>query len=94
MKMVCTFKCQFRGDTVKVGEIRDLTAEEAKSHLAASFAKIGDDEPKADAAEVVVAGLTRDQAIAKLNELKVKIPSKISNEKLKERYLEVVGDGK
>ena len=37
---------------------------------------------------IVVAGLTRDQAIAKLRAAKVNVPSNISNPKLVERYEE------
>ena len=97
MKYVCRYKSMLRGDVVKVGQTVDLTPEECKLDVVkAYFVPCGDgasasaDEPRTSAS-VVVAGLTRDQAIMKLQEAGQRVSSRISDERLAERYEDQFG---
>ena len=101
MKIKCIYRCIVDGDIVKPDKVLDVDAEIAKCEpykssfvaLDASPAPAGagkGDQGK-DAAgtdETLVAGLTRDQAIAKLRAAKVNVPGNISAPKLIERYNE------
>ena len=94
MKMKCLYKSVLRGDIVKAGAILDLTDEEMKLDVVKTyFVKVEDataaDEKAAVASpsrapseKAVVAGLTREQAIMKLNEAGAKVKGNISNSNL------------
>jgi hypothetical protein len=102
MKIKCVYRCIVNGDIVKPDKVLDVAAELAKNEpykssfvaLDASPAHAGagdDDLVQGNAAvtnEMLVAGLTRDQAIAKLRAAKVNVPGNISNQKLIDRYNE------
>lgn len=94
MLMRCNFKTILRGDIVKPGTVLDLTKEEcAMDVVKKSFTKVaGGAGAKAPGAAdghgkdaIVVAGLTRAQAILKLQEAGAKVGN-ISNKMLAELY--------
>lgn len=90
MKMKCLFKSVLRGDVVKPGQILDLTKEECrmdvvkKSFEAVESAPAG--EKSAAGAPVLVAGLTREQAMLKLQQNGVTVKGNLSNKALVELY--------
>lgn len=99
MKMKCLYKSILRGDVVKPGQVLDLTPAEMEKDVvkrffvkvegeAASPAPAGAAVPAPNAAQkpVVVAGLTRDQAVMKLTQAGVKVKGNLSNEKLADLY--------
>lgn len=95
MLMRCNFKTILRGDVVKPGTVLDLTAEEcALDVIKKSFTHVGNGTgAKAPAAAdsaakdaVVVAGLTREQAIIKLQHSGAKFKANISNKALAALY--------
>lgn len=97
MKIKCIYRCIVNGDIVKPDKVLDVDAELAKCEPYKSSFVALDASPapagagKGDAAgtdETLVAGLTRDQAIAKLRAAKVNVPGNISDPKLIERYNE------
>ena len=90
MKMKCLFKSVLRGDVVKPGQILDLTKEECrmdvvkKSFEAVESAPAG--EKSSAGAPVLVAGLTREQAMLKLQQNGVLVKGNLSNKALVELY--------
>lgn len=90
MKMKCLFKSVLRGDVVKPGQILDLTKEECrmdvvkKSFEAVESAPAG--EKSSAGAPVLVAGLTREQAMLKLQQNGVPVKGNLSNKALVELY--------
>ena len=90
MKMKCLFKSVLRGDVVKPGQILDLTKEECgmdvvkKSFVAVESAPAG--EKSSAGAPVLVAGLTREQTILKLQQIGVAVKGNLSNKALVELY--------
>lgn len=90
MKMKCLFKSVLRGDVVKPGQILDLTKEECrmdvvkKSFEAVESAPAG--EKSSAGAPVIVAGLTREQAMLKLQQNGVLVKGNLSNKALVELY--------
>ena len=95
MLMRCNFKTILRGDVVKPGTVLDLTKEEcAMDVVKKSFTKVaGGAGAKAPGAAdgqgkdaIVVAGLTRAQAMLKLQEAGAKVQGNISNKLLAELY--------
>ena len=99
MKMVCVCNCVFRGDTVRKGAVVEMSGEEAKGFPAASsFVPFGGGDAEGPSAPpsggaVLVAGLTREQAVLKLYQAGVSVPEKISAAKLRERFEETFGAG-
>ena len=95
MKFVCKYKSIIRGDVVKVGQVVNLTDAEAemgvvKAHFVPVDGSAGADSASAvhAPAPVVVAGLTREQAIMKLAEAGQRVSSRISDERLRQRFEE------
>lgn len=99
MLMKCLFKTMVRGEVVKVGQVLDLTeAECAIPRIKEFFVKVGAEAaPAAQAAgaatpaqatavKAVVAGLTRDQAIMKLQQAGAAVKGNISTKALVELY--------
>lgn len=90
MKMKCLFKSVLRGDVVKPGQILDLTKEECrmdvvkKSFEAVESAPAG--EKSSAGAPVLVAGLTREQTIMKLQQNGVTVKGNLSNKSLVDLY--------
>ena len=90
MKMKCLFKSVLRGDVVKPGQILDLTKEECrmdvvkKSFEAVESAPAG--EKSSAGAPILVAGLTREQAMLKLQQNGVLVKGNLSNKALVELY--------
>ena len=90
MKMKCLFKSVLRGDIVKPGQILDLTKEECrmdvvkKSFVAVESASAG--EKSSAGAPILVAGLTREQAILKLQQSGVTVKGNLSNKSLVDLY--------
>lgn len=90
MKMKCLFKSVLRGDVVKPGQILDLTKEECrmdvvkKSFVAVESAPAG--EKSSAGAPVLVAGLTREQAMLKLQQNGVTVKGNLSNKSLVDLY--------
>lgn len=90
MKMKCLFKSVLRGDVVKPGQILDLTKEECrmdvvkKSFVAVESAPAG--EKSSAGAPILVAGLTREQAMLKLQQNGVPVKGNLSNKALVELY--------
>jgi len=97
MKMKCMFRSIIRGDIVKPGAILDLTKDECEMDVVKSFfvkvdGAVAEESAAAPApvaakaAAGVVAGLTRDQAIMKLQQAGVKFKGNISNKELAALY--------
>lgn len=95
MKMECRTNSIFRGDVVRRGALVDMTPEEAASDFAkANFSAVEDEgpaqppapSPYSDMRQSAVAGLTREQAIAKLRASGASVRGNISNAALKELY--------
>lgn len=97
MKMKCLYKSIVRGDIVKPGDVLDLTKEEADTDVVKKFfvpveetsaaGKTAVEAPSpAPAGKGLVAGLTRDQAIMKLQQAGVKVKGNISNQALIDLY--------
>lgn len=97
MKMRCLFRTILRGDVVKPGQILDLTDAECKTDVVKKFfvkaegsAASGGASPVAaetpTKAGTLVAGLTRDQVIMKLNQAGVGAKGNASNAALIELY--------
>lgn len=90
MKMKCLFKSVLRGDVVKPGQILDLTKEECrmdvvkKSFEAVESAPVA--EKSAAGAPILVAGLTREQTIMKLQQSGVTVKGNLSNKSLVDLY--------
>ena len=90
MKMKCLFKSVLRGDVVKPGQILDLTKEECrmdvvkKSFVAVEGASAG--EKSSAGAPILVAGLTREQVMLKLQQNGVPVKGNLSNKALVELY--------
>lgn len=96
--MRCKFKSILRGDVVKPGQVLDLTKEECRMDVVKqAFTKVGNGEaggksPAADNAEKVttlVAGLTREQAILKIQETGANVKGNVSNKALVELYNQI-----
>lgn len=98
MLMRCNFKSILRGDVVKPGQVLDLTPDECRLDVVKqAFTKVGNgkaggktpaaDNDKKDA--VVVAGLTREQAILKVQETGALVKGNISNKALIEFYNQI-----
>ena len=96
MKMRCLYRTILRGDVVKPGQVLDLTDAECKADVVKKFfvkadgsAATGDSSPAAadqGKAGTLVAGLTRDQVIMKLNQAGVGAKGNASNASLVELY--------
>lgn len=90
MKMKCLFKSVLRGDVVKPGQILDLTKEECrmdvvkKSFIAVESAPAA--EKSAARAPILVAGLTREQVMLKLEQNGCLVKGNLSNKALVELY--------
>ena len=90
MKMKCLFKSVLRGDIVKPGQILDLTKEECrmdvvkKYFVAVEGASAG--EKSSAGAPILVARLTREQTILKLQRIGVAVKGNLSNKSLVELY--------
>lgn len=96
MKMKCLYPSMVRGEVVKAGAILDLTDSELKLPVVKSaFVPVAPVDPtpakatesgtatgESKGSPVVVAGLTRDQAIAKLQATGAKVKGNISNSDL------------
>lgn len=96
MKMECRYRCMVAGDLVKPGKVLEVSeADAAKEPFRSSFVALPS-APAVPAAGAVsgtgaaktllVAGLTREEAIQKLRAAKVSVPSNISDARLVERY--------
>lgn len=98
MKFKCLFKSIVRGDLVKPGEVLDLTKEECALDVVKQYFVPVDEAPAAEtrksaagavpapAGKAVVAGLTRDQAIMKLQQSGARIKANITNSALAALY--------
>lgn len=97
MKMKCLFKSVLRGEIVKVGQVIDLNDAELKTDVVKKFFVKVDDGTGADSvaapvavqpakSTTVVAGLTRDQAILKLQQNGVSVKGNVSNKALIDLY--------
>lgn len=98
MKMKCVIASYLHGDVVKVGKTVEIDdAEAATSRIRRSFVAVeGEASASARAAAAgpapaksgpaVVAGLTRDQAVAKLRQAGARFSGNITNEKLVALY--------
>lgn len=97
MKYECMRKSMFRGDIVKPGTILDLSeAEEKMDVVKAFFVKVGGDATVVCSAAAaptpqtpkgtVVAGLTREQAMMKLQQVGAKVKGNMSNNALADLY--------
>jgi hypothetical protein len=94
MQMKCLYRTILRGDVVKPGQVLDLTDAECKTDVVKKFfvkadgSASGDSSPAAGQtkAGTVVAGLTRDQVIMKLNQAGVGAKGNASNAALAELY--------
>lgn len=90
MKMKCLFKSVLRGDVVKPGQILDLTKEECrmdvvkKSFIAVESAPAA--EKSSAGAPILVAGLTREQTIIKLQQSGIVVKGNLSNKSLVDLY--------
>lgn len=90
MKMKCLFKSVLRGDVVKPGQILDLTKEECrmdvvkKSFVAVESASAG--EKSSAGAHILVAGLTREQVMLKLQQNGIPVKGNLSNKSLVDLY--------
>jgi hypothetical protein len=90
MTMRCISRCQWKGDIVHVGEVVDMD----KNDLAAPIAKSAFVPAGREAAArggVLVAGLTREQTILKLQEANVMFDLGADDETLAGIYLEFAG---
>lgn len=90
MKMKCLFKSVLRGDIVKPGQILDLTKEECRMDVVKKFFEAVESAPAGEkssaGAPVLVAGLTREQTILKLQQIGVAVKGNLSNKSLVELY--------
>jgi len=96
MKMICLYRSILRGDIVKPGQVLDLSEDECKTDVVKRFFKAAEDAAPADkagaasapkaASSGTIAGLTRDQAVAKLRQAGAKIKGNISNQDLAVLY--------
>ena len=86
MKMKCLFKSVLRGDVVKPGQILDLTKEECKMDVVKKSFEAVESAPAGEkssaGAPVLVAGLTREQAMLKLQQNGVPVKGNLSNNAL------------
>lgn len=105
-KMRCLYKSMLRGDIVKVGQVLDLTDEECSMGVVKRFfvkvedSAAGSKDPAAGsvpaesgAKDIVVAGLTRDEAILKLQQAGQRVAFNISDKRLAERFNECFSVG-
>lgn len=90
MKMKCLFKSVLRGDVVKPGQILDLTKEECRMDVVKKFFEAVESAPAGEkssaGAPVLVAGLTREQAMLKLQQNGVTVKGNLSNKSLVDLY--------
>ncbi len=98
MRMKCVIASYLHGDVVKVGQTVEIDdAEAGTSRIKRSFVAVdGEASASARAAaagpapsrpgHAVVAGLTRDQAVAKLRQAGARFSGNITNEKLVALY--------
>ena len=103
MKMRCAYKSMLRGDVVKVGTVLDLTPAECELDVVkAFFTKVDEDVPAVNPAAgvgaspvqpktIVVAGLTREEAVMKLQQAGQRVAANISDKRLAERFEEFFG---
>lgn len=96
MKMRCTYRSVLRGDIVKVGQVLNLTEAECELDVVKRFfVPVDATTPGANASgvtsskQIIVAGLTREEAIMKLQQAGQRVSERISDAKLAERYEDV-----
>lgn len=96
MKMRCIYRTMLRGDIVKVGQVLDLTEAECNlGRVKQFFVPVDATTPEVNASGVavnpkqtVVAGLTREEAIIKLQQAGQRVNDRISDKRLAERFEE------
>ena len=85
-RMKCVSRCQFKGDIVRVGDIVDMDDETLKDEPLAKSAFVKADPPAEKSAggapKIIVAGLTREQTILKLQSMKVSVPKNATDDDL------------
>jgi hypothetical protein len=90
MKMKCLFKSVLRGDVVKPGQILDLTKEECRMDVVKKSFVAVESAPAAEkssaGAPILVAGLTREQTIMKLQQSGIVVKGNLSNKSLVDLY--------
>lgn len=95
MLMKCLYRTVLRGDIVKAGDVLDLSDAECKTDVVKKFfVKVGGATVEAKTSAVapqpkageLVAGLTRDQVIMKLQQAGVGAKGNASNASLIELY--------
>ena len=103
MKMKCLYTSIIRGDVVRAGQVVDISQQECENDIVKRFfvsaepdVAVTEKNPPVAAAinpsqEIVVAGLTREQAIQRLHDARQRIGANISNARLKERFEEFFG---
>lgn len=78
IKMRCISRCQFKGDIVRIGDIVDMDEKTLANEPLAKSAFVKADPSAEDSAggapKIIVAGLTREQAVLKLKSMKVTVP--------------------
>lgn len=99
MKMRCLYKSVLRGDIVKAGQVLDLTAAELQLDVVKRFFVAAEEAAPgaipgaapSSAGQIVVAGLTREEAILKLQDAGQRVGERISDKRLAERFEETFG---